>query len=342
MLMNIYKKRWKNVKERLDGDVFIAKNYGNIKYLSYADIPDEIFYFLIMPKDGQPIAVTSALDENRARGSAIKDIRTIGDLPYVQTYEKKYNKVLKRILKEIGAKKIVSDSKIGVKSKIKDIVRDMRIQKEDEEIRMLRKATDIVKKVADELDDIVRVGRSEIEIAEELNRIMIKHGSRMIWPQIISAGKNSAYPHHYPTDKIIKKGEVVVCDFGAYYKGYFSDVTRTILNGDKKMKKIYDIVLESHEKAIKSVAVNEKFKNIDMVARNVIQNHNLGKYFVHSLGHGLGLEIHESPSISPKSKDIVRKNMVFTIEPGIYIPGKGGVRIEDDILVGNDVKILTR
>jgi Xaa-Pro aminopeptidase len=222
-----YAKRWKNIKKKLNADAFVARMPGNIKYLSYSETPIATNYFIIIPKDGQPIAVTSALDHSEVKKGSIKDVRTIGDLPYVKTYEKRYKNVLKRILGEIGAKKIISDSKIGMKSKIIDIVRDLRMYKDGNEIKCIRTAANIVKRTANELESIVRPGKSEMQIAEELNHIVIERGSQIMWPweYVIASGKNAANPHHYPTKKIIKKGEAVVCDFGAYYNGYMSDIT---------------------------------------------------------------------------------------------------------------------
>jgi len=153
---------------------------------------------------------------------------------------------------------------------------------------------------------------------------------------ITAVDKNSALPHALPSSDILKKDSLLLVDAGLKYKRYCSDRTETFINkNDKFQQKIYDIVLKAHDKAIKAVKVGVKAKEIDKVAREVIEKSGYGKYFIHSTGHGVGLDIHELPVISQKSETILEEGMVFTIEPGIYLPGEFGVRIEDMVCIKN-------
>ena len=336
-----YKKRWKTVRE-LDCDAFIAAKPGNVKYLSCTEIPDKVLACVIIPKDREPIGITSVLNENRARNTVIRDVRAVGNLPYVPAYEKNYRKAIKKILKEIKAKNVIADSRIGIHARVKDIVKDMRVHKDKEEVRLLRKAAAFTRNASKKLDEIVRPGKTETEIAEEFGHILRKHGPES-FPAIVASGKNSAYPHHNPTEKKIKRGEAVICDFGVCYKGYCSDVTRTVLTGkNEKLEKIFGIVQEAQNEAIKAIRIGERIGKLDSMIRKTFERNGLGKYFLHFSGHGLGLEIHEAPSLLPNAREKIEKKMVFTVEPGLYIPKMGGVRIEDDILVGNRTEILTR
>jgi Xaa-Pro aminopeptidase len=159
-----------------------------------------------------------------------------------------------------------------------------------------------------------------------------------------SWGPNSAEPHHEPDDSRLKKGDMVLFDYGALYNKYGSDVTRTFVLGraEKWQKEIYEIVLQSQLEAIDAVHAGAEAKEIDAVARRIIDSTQYKGRFIHSLGHGIGLSVHDGGRFSPSSDIILEENMVMTVEPGIYIPGKGGVRIEDDIRVTkNGCEVLT-
>jgi Xaa-Pro dipeptidase len=163
---------------------------------------------------------------------------------------------------------------------------------------------------------------------------------------IVATGVHAAYSHHDNTNSKIKNGDMVICDFGVYVNGYCSDMTRTFPVGSasEDLINIYNIVFEAQAKAIKSVKEGKPFNIVDTAARGVIKEHGYAKYFVHSLGHGLGLEVHEAPAgINVGTKTKMKKNCTFTIEPGIYKPGLGGVRIEDDVLItGRGAELLTK
>jgi Xaa-Pro aminopeptidase len=193
----------------------------------------------------------------------------------------------------------------------------------------------------------IRVGMRERAIALRLDERLKKHGSRQIpFDIIVSSGPNSAMPHAKPNERKLQRGDLVIIDWGGEANGYFSDMTRTfVLRGDhavSKPKEIYNIVLEANRKAISSVTHGLQTKEVDTAARDFIKDAGYGEFFGHGTGHGVGLRVHEDPRITWIRSEIIRENMVFTIEPGIYIPGLGGVRIEDMVVVKqNGCKVLT-
>jgi len=220
----------------------------------------------------------------------------------------------------------------------RNLVETLRTVKNRQEIENIKKAAAISDAVIDNIYQIIKPGMSEIQAAWEIEKFMRQSGSEPVsFPVICASGPNSALPHAQPSDKQIAAGEPVVLDFGASINGYTSDLTRTICLGqpDSMFKKLYNIVLAAQSSAIKKIVSQMSGKRADEQARRVIVEAGYGEYFGHSLGHGIGLEIHEGPYLGPSSGDILLDGMVFTIEPGIYIPGWGGIRIEDDAVLDN-------
>ncbi|MDD3265244.1 MAG: aminopeptidase P family protein [Dehalococcoidales bacterium] len=239
--------------------------------------------------------------------------------------------------------------KAGIKTSLissGDLCSRLRITKDAQEIALIKKAAAISDGAAEHARRVVRAGMSEIELAWEIEGYMRTHGSEPIGFSVICAsGPNSALPHATPSNKPINPGEPIVCDFGACVDGYTSDLTRTICVGepDSQFKKLYNIVFLAQKAAIEGIFNGIKASEADALARSVIQEAGYGDYFGHSLGHGIGLEVHEAPFLGPSSKDTLGEGMVFTIEPGIYLPGWGGVRIEDDALLENNrVTLLSK
>lgn len=191
----------------------------------------------------------------------------------------------------------------------------------------------------------VQAGQNEKEVAADIRSLFKKFGAKPAFRTIVASGKRSAKPHGFATDKKIKRGDLVVIDFGAVYNGYCSDMTRTFVVGKptKKQKKVYRIVKEAQRRAIKAVRAGRACREIDKAARSYIEKQGFGKYFIHNTGHGIGRKVHEAPKISKKNRCRLREGMVIAIEPGIYIKGWGGVRIEDMVLVTRTgCKVLTR
>ncbi len=213
---------------------------------------------------------------------------------------------------------------------------NIRIEKTKEEIEKVRRACEIGDKVFDYILDEIKIGRSEMDIAARMEIEMRKNNCLPSFSTIVAYGKNAAVPHHSAGKDKLEENQFVLLDFGVINEGYCSDMTRTIYFGKPENfeKKVYEIVRASQEKAVKKIeSLLEKnsrvdAKQIDKVARGHIISRNFPE-FPHSLGHGIGIDVHESPSLSPFSKDTLAEGMVFSIEPGIYIPGKIGVRIED-------------
>lgn len=214
------------------------------------------------------------------------------------------------------------------------IIEKQRVNKDAEEIENIRKACELTDKCFEHLLQFIKVGMTEKEIAYEIERYFITNGaSGLAFEPIVASGINSSKPHAVPTDKTIQSGDIITLDFGCKYNGYCSDMTRTIFVGyvQEYMKKIYDLVLKNQKQTLEQMydGANTKilFKMVDNDFRNYRQE------LVHALGHGVGLDVHEGPSIGLTSEKILRENMVVTNEPGIYIPGKFGVRIEDTVLI---------
>ena len=235
------------------------------------------------------------------------------------------------------------------------IVEQLRIVKDAHEIEMLRKGGQLLSTVAADVLKEVKPGMREQEFAARIDwRIKTAGFERCSFETIVASGPNAALPHAHAGARVMKEGDLVVLDFGGVYGGYCVDLTRTVALGqpDAEMTRVYGAVLEAQKAAIDAVRPGIRAGDIDAAARGTLGRHNLAEAFGHSTGHGLGVEIHETPRIGPRREatddgpappDVaIEPGMVFTIEPGAYLPGWGGVRIEDDVLVTSDgVEVLT-
>ncbi|UUX34235.1 M24 family metallopeptidase [Fundicoccus culcitae] len=220
----------------------------------------------------------------------------------------------------------------GVIEKIREI-------KEEDELAIIKEACKITDESFDHILTFIKPGMTEIAVANELERFLKDKGaSAMSFDTIIASGVRSAMPHGVASDKVIEEGDIITLDYGCYYKGYSSDMTRTIAVGsiDPKLEEIYHIVLEAHERVNQGAKAGMTGKEVDALARDYITEKGYGDYFGHSTGHGLGLDVHELPAVSFKNENPLQENMVITNEPGIYIEGLGGVRIENDLIVHAD------
>lgn len=223
------------------------------------------------------------------------------------------------------------------------LVEKLRLIKTDSEIKILKEAAQIADAAFEHILSFIRPGVSEIEVSNELEFFMRKQGATSSsFDIIVASGLRSALPHGVASEKVIETGDFVTLDFGAYYKGYCSDITRTIAVGEPsdKLKEIYNIVLEAQLRGVNGIKAGLTGREADALTRDYITEKGYGEYFGHSTGHGIGLEIHEAPGLAFRSDTVLEPGMAVTVEPGIYIPGIGGVRIEDDIIVtseGNEV-----
>lgn len=215
----------------------------------------------------------------------------------------------------------------------------LRGQKSKEELAYLVQAQRIAEKAYTELLNHVRPGKTEKELAALLDYLMLQKGSEgASFQTILVSGMNTSMPHGVPSDKILQRGDFVTMDFGATCRGYHSDMTRTVTLGSctQEMERVYHIVLEAQLAAIDSIAPGKACKDIYQTAYHIIDKNGYGPYFKHGLGHGVGLEIHEGYSAAPSSKNIYEAGNVTSVEPGIYLPERFGVRIEDVLYLDNN------
>lgn len=226
-----------------------------------------------------------------------------------------------------------------------NLIEDIRKIKDRDEIKLLKKAADIASLTMDYAFKFIKPGLKEQKVAAELEYFMKEKGAeRASFEIIVACGKNSAYPHAVSSERKIKSNDMVLIDLGARFCGYNSDLTRMVFLDKitQKHTKSYEIILKAQELAIASLKPGKKISEIDKLARDFIEKNGLGEFFVHGLGHGLGIEVHELPFVNKKNNDYLQEGMVITIEPACYIPDWGGIRIEDTVLITNsDCEVLT-
>lgn len=231
------------------------------------------------------------------------------------------------------------DVKLSYDKILDALIYNQRLIKSNDEITMIKKAQQITEQAYTEVLNYVKPGVTEREIALELEYLMRKKGADGVSFSLITiTGKNTSLPHGIPAENTIKEGDFFLFDIGALYNGYHSDMTRTIAvkSASDEMREIYDIVLNAQLSALKEVKSGVKASVVDKTARDIISSYGYGEMFGHSTGHGVGLDIHEQPTVSINSETILSSGMVITVEPGIYIPNKFGVRIEDMVCVTKD------
>jgi Xaa-Pro dipeptidase len=299
---------------------------------------------LLIPKDGESVLYVYGVNYEMAKAEA-----TGFRVELVQRNEKLMDKIAKQAdafkIKKLAvdslditswralAKSFGSEKKLAANN---SFIQELRKVKDEKEIDLLRKAAELTSLGMKVAHETAAAGVKECEVAAEIEYAMRKHGSDgTAFETIVASGACSAFPHGGCSDKEIREGDLVVVDLGATYKFYRSDMTRTLVAGNpsEKQQKLYQIVKKAQETTFKAIKPNVKVKDIDAVARKIIEDAGYGEYFVHSLGHGVGLEVHEPPILSSDSTDTLAVGNVVTVEPGIYLVGYGGIRIEDTVLV---------
>ena len=334
---NIHNFHINNILKKLeekDQDAMLVANFNNIYYLS--GYLSTSFAFLILKEN--PIIFVSEMDLENARNTSSIDIVKYESFAKMAEYLKE---------EEIRNLAIESDLTANVYEKFKDfnlsisdVIAKERMIKTDDEIRKICKATEIAHKSLLELDVRSRQekGAEEWECAYELGYLMRKNGASVeSFDTIFASGPVSSLPHSTPRNHVLDTP--VLVDYGCKFEGYCSDTTRTFLYTEKQ-EEISNIVLEAHDKAIKFAKAGVKACEVDKVARDIITEYGYGDNYIHSTGHSLGLDIHESPTLSLRDKTVLEDNMIVTIEPGIYLEGEFGVRIEDMILIDKKAKII--
>ena len=219
---------------------------------------------------------------------------------------------------------------------VSGLIEQLRMVKAPEEIDVLKAAAKIADDAFEHICTYIKPGMTELQVSNELEFFMRAQGATSSsFDIIVASGLRSALPHGVASDKKIEQGDLITLDFGALYQGYVSDITRTVAVGEPsdKLKEIYQIVLDSQVLALENIKPGMTGIEADAIARDYIKSKGYGEAFGHSTGHGIGLEVHEGPGLSFRSETVLEPNMAVTVEPGIYLPGIGGVRIEDDILI---------
>ncbi len=220
-----------------------------------------------------------------------------------------------------------------------NLVSDFRRVKDEREIQWIREAESIGDRAFARILTALERGMTEKQVAARLEYFMKEEGAEgFSFDTIAASGAHSAMPHAVPTDKVLEEGDFLTLDFGCIWKGYCSDMTRTVVvgNASQKQRKVYNTVLRAQKTALEGIRPGMTGIEVDALARDVIRSAGYGEYFGHSLGHSVGLEIHESPAFSEREDTVIQPGMVITVEPGIYIEGFGGVRIEDVVVITED------
>lgn len=306
---------------------------------------------MLIPAEGEPGVVIPTLEAPKAKAAGIPENLIFNwgdDEGYIGAFqaacqefglagstiavEKLYMRMLEwDMLEEFSA---------GINREYADpILNQLRLTKDEEEIGHLRKAIEIAENAMHALLPKIKIGMTEKQIAGMLSQLMIEGGSEgNPFGPIVSSGPNAASPHAVPTDRPIQEGELMIIDWGAIVHDYPSDITRTFAIGDisDDLESKYNIVKAANEAGISVVSPESDCSAVDEATRQTIDDAGYGEYFIHRTGHGLGLEIHEEPSMITGNSAKLVEGMTFTIEPGIYIPDEVGIRIEDDILVTSD------
>lgn len=224
------------------------------------------------------------------------------------------------------------------------LLQGIRELKEPQEVELLKRAASILSKSFLKIPDIIKPGISELELARRISEQIYSNGAESVGDVLVQSGRMAADPHHLPSSKKLRRNESIVVDATCTISGYFADITRTFIMGsDRRFESMYENVLEAQEAAIKASDIGVPVGSVDQAARGYLRGSGLDRYFIHRTGHGLGLEVHEAPYIVPGGNETLRACMIFTVEPGVYIPGKVGVRIEDEVLTTDEAcKVLTK
>ncbi|MCX8171078.1 MAG: Xaa-Pro peptidase family protein [Candidatus Bathyarchaeota archaeon] len=310
-----------------------------------------IYYFtgfpwgfrLLIPLDGECVLFVHAVNYEAAKEMA-ENVR----IDLIRVGERADEKVLREIggyrFKSIGFDRASASEYIKIKDRLKDTIFkhleddiwSLRKVKDSDELALISRAAELTKRGMMKAIEVARPGLKGWEVAAEIEYEMRRLGSSGVaFDTIVCSGPESAFPHGGLGEREIRWGDFIVIDVGAKYRGYCADMTRTLVAGkpSEKQERLYEVVREAQRLAINQVRAGVKAKDVDGAARKYIGEKGYGEYFVHGLGHGLGLDIHEPPAISPTGEEELCYGNVITIEPGIYIPKFGGIRIEDTILV---------
>ena len=357
MNFNIYSQRMEKVREKMNErgiDVFLSGPSSNLFYLTGYNVgPDERLLLLALPKDSDPFLIANLLYKEQTKSLPVKkqvfwkdgedpfklfkkeiderniNIRTAALEPYIPA------------LFILPLREVLCETKFVLGSSLTEPLRQI---KDESEIDLIRKAcreSDRALSVLIDKGDYW-LGKTESDFLRELCAELEKEGLKSV-DGSVQAGANAAIPHYSTADAQIQKGKCLLVDFWGQYKNYYTDCTRTFHFGkpESEFEKIYAVVLEAHLAAQAKARAGNILEDVDFAARNIIEKNGYGEYFTHRTGHGLGIDVHEGDSVNKGVRTVIKPGMVFSIEPGIYLPGRFGVRIENLVAIReNDTEVL--
>jgi len=338
-------------------DGFFATSESNMRYFTgFSALAIERLAAIVIPVNAmEPMLIVPKLEEEKAmKLSFFKDIRSYTDAEDPAKLVDKIIKELNLTKGTLGVEsflpfkfyKMLNEASLSLEVReASEVFQKLRRVKSTDEIDLMKEAARIVIKGIKDGIETIKAGTSELSVAFEIERKIKESGGESVPFCMVLSGENSALPHGSTSNREIKKGDAVVMDIGATYKGYYSDVTRTVFVGDadQKQRNVYDIVLRAQESTVKFVKPQVKACEVDETARKIIDKAGYGEFFTHRTGHGLGLEVHEEPYISQTNETKLEPGMTFTVEPGIYLTDKFGVRIEDNVAVTEEGRnVLTK
>ena len=327
-----------------DVDVTLLSVGADLPYFTgYEAMPSERLTVLIVPADGVPVLFVPELEapgvepgefEIRAWGeteSPVKLATAVVKRPRTAAAgDHMWSVFLTRFIGEWPSTSWVPASSLTGR---------LRIRKDDEEVALLRSAAHGVDRVMERIPtEVAFAGHTEAEVARYLAALTVEEDHDEAEFTIVASGPNGASPHHHPGDRVIEVGDLVVCDFGGRHSGYYSDSTRTFVVGepDADQTEVHEVVRAANEAGRQAIAPGVPCQEIDRAARKVVDDAGYGKHFIHRTGHGIGLEVHEHPYIVEGNEQRLEPGMAFSVEPGIYLPGRFGVRIEDIVVCTDD------
>ncbi len=332
------------IQDKLDGtgiDLLVLREQGNIIYAVDSEQP--ISGMLLIPRSGEAKLLATPLESVNMPQvlNGVKVVKLDRGEGYLQRLLREKHDSLKYVefdsFEMQEALKLEKELRVLVKTGSK-IVKEMRLIKDARETDRVRKAAEIASQTVGEIISKLSVGITEVEVACEYgSKIVLKGAFKPAFETIVAFGEDSSNPHSTPSSRRLRRGDIMLIDAGADYFNYKSDLTRTMVFGESPEKNEATHMIEAVEESKKAVEKKAlpgiKAREIDKLACEVLDEYGLSKYFAHSLGHGVGIDIHEPPAISPSSSDELKAGNIITIEPGVYIPGVGGARVEDTYLI---------
>ncbi len=350
---NTHKKRLNIIRQKMQEknvSAILVTHRPNVFYLS--GFTGTSGFLLVTPEEALLYTDFRYLQQAGEQAAAFEIVKVESSIDYSRMAELLTRRALKKLAVEeahfnLREFNLLKNAIPGIELlPLYNFFEEIRAVKEKPEVELIARAAGIADEAWQEVLPLLKPGISEMEVAYELEYRLRKRGSEKLpFEIIVASGERSALPHGLAGTRIIREGELVTVDFGAVYGGYCSDMTRTFLLGEpsEKQREIYNLVYEAQEMVFKMIKTGQQCLGVDTVVRQYFQQQGYGAYFGHGLGHGVGLEVHELPTLSPKGQEILQEMMVFTVEPGIYIEKWGGVRIEDlVVLCPYGLQILTR